>query len=57
MVVTVVVVVVVDVLDGDVEILDDLVLVCDEIDEFVVDDLGVEVVQADPMEIELAKLL
>jgi len=40
--------VVVDVLDGDVEILDDLVLVCDEVDEFVVDDLGVEVVQADP---------
>ena len=40
--------VVVDVLDGDVEILDDLVLICDEVDELVVDDLGVEVVQADP---------
>ena len=36
--------VVVDVLDGDVEILDDLILIRDEVDELVVHDLGVEVV-------------
>ena len=49
--------VVVDVLDGDVEILDDLVLIRDEVDELVVHDLGVEVVQADPADaLDLHKL-
>ena len=49
--------VVVDVLDGDVEILDDLILIRDEVDELVVHDFGVEVVQADPADaLDLHKL-
>ena len=43
---------VVDVLDRDIKILDDLILRCDLVDEFVVDELGVEIVQTHPAEIK-----
>ena len=44
-------------LERNVEVFQNFVLAGDHVDQAVVDPLGIEVVQADPMEIELAKLL
>ena len=43
-------------LDGDVQVLDDLGLPGDDVDEFVVDLVGIEVVEPNPMEGQLAEL-
>ena len=48
---------VVAVLEGDVQVFDDLLLPGDDVDEMVVDHLRVEVVEADPAEGELHQLL
>ena len=48
---------IVAVLERNVEVFQNFVLAGDHVDQAVVDPLGIEVVQADPMEIELAKLL
>ena len=48
---------IVAVLERNVKVFQNFVLAGDHVDQAVVDPLGIEVVQADPMEIELAKLL
>ena len=48
---------IVAVLERNIEVFQNFVLAGDHVDQAVVDPLGIEVVQADPMEIELAKLL
>ena len=48
---------IVAVLERNVEVFQNFVLAGDHVDQAVVDPLGIEVVQADPMEVELAKLL